>query len=293
MSARRAALAGAVARLTVAGVADPARDARLLLAEAVGVPADRLNLYMDQGLDAAEQARFETLVAARAARQPVAQILGRRMFWGRWFKVTRDVLDPRPETETLIAAALEARFARVLDLGTGSGAIVLSLLAERLGASGVGVDLSPAALAVAQENARALGVADRVALQPGNWCAGLEGPFDLIVSNPPYIAADEMPGLAPETRDWEPALALTPGGDGLDAYRAIAAQAGQVAGPGARILLEIGPTQAAAVTGLLAARGWVDLRVVPDLDGRDRVVAGVWPARGATFAQRAGSRRGS
>lgn len=277
MTSLRAALSGAVARLVAAGVPDPARDARLLLAGACEIAADRLNLHLDQGLDDAARDRFETMLAARVARQPVAQILGRRMFWGRWFKVTRDVLDPRPETETLVAAALEKPFNRVLDLGTGSGAILLSLLADCPSATGMGVDISPAALAVAQDNAQALGVADRVVLQPGDWCTGLEGRFDLIVSNPPYIAADEMPALAPETRDWEPALALTPGGDGLDAYRQIAAQSGGVATPGARILLEIGPTQGAPVAAMLRATGWQEVRVKPDFDGRDRVVAGLWP----------------
>ncbi|AMY68960.1 HemK family modification methylase [Frigidibacter mobilis] len=220
------ALRAAVARLAAAGVAEAPRDARRLLAHAMGIGADRLLLHLGEALSPAAAVAFDRAVAARAARQPVSQITGSRLFWGRAFRVTRDTLDPRPETETLIAAALERRFARVLDLGTGTGCIVLTLLAEQPEARGMGTDLSPAALAVAAGNAAALGLAERVELVASDWFAGVAGRFDLIVSNPPYIAADEMAALDPEVRDWEPHLALTPGGDGLDAYRAIAA--GQV-----------------------------------------------------------------
>jgi len=282
MSPLRAALAAAAARLAAAGVADPGRDARLLVAQAAGVSADRLTLHLDQPLDAPAAARLEGFLAARAARQPMAQILGWRDFWRHRFQVTRDVLDPRPETETLVAAALEAPFARVLDLGTGSGAILLSLLAERPGATGLGTDLSDAALAVAQANARALGLAGRAAFRRADWFAGVAGGegarFDLIVSNPPYIAADEMAALSPEVRDWEPHLALTPGGDGLAAYRALAAGAAAHLAPGGRLLIEIGPTQGPAVMALMAAAGLARLDLRRDLDGRARVVLAQHPA---------------
>jgi release factor glutamine methyltransferase len=253
-------------------VSDPARDARLLIAHAAGLPADRLTLHLDDPLSGPAAARLEQALAARAARQPVSQITGQRLFWGRAFRVTPDVLDPRPETEILIAAALEEDFRRVLDLGTGTGAILLTLLAERPQARGVGVDRSPAALAVARDNAQALGLTGRCDLHLSDWFAQVEGRFDLIVSNPPYLAADEMPALAPETRDWEPAAALLGGADGLDAYRAIAARAGAHLAPGGRILLEIGPTQRAAVAALLARAGFVTPDCRRDLDGRDRVV---------------------
>jgi release factor glutamine methyltransferase len=201
----------------------------------------------------------------------MAQITGERLFWGRSFRVTGATLDPRPETEVLVAAALAEPFARVLDLGTGTGCILLSLLADRPGTAGLGVDVSPAALAVAVENAARLGVVAEFRLS--DWFAGVAGRFDLIVSNPPYIAAAEMAGLAPEVRDWEPHLALTPGGDGLDAYRAIAGGVAAHLEPGGRLLLEIGPTQAAEVAALLAAAGLAGIEVLADLDGRDRVVA--------------------
>jgi len=271
------ALRGAVARLKAAGIPDPARDARLLLAFALGVGSDRLTMHLPDPMTPDAEARFNAALAAREARQPVSQITGRRAFWGRDFIVTPDVLDPRPETETLIAAALTHPFARMLDLGTGSGAIVLTLLAERPGATAMAVDLSQAALTVARANAGALGVETRVTWQCSDWFTGVTGRFDLIVSNPPYIAADEMADLSPEVRLHEPALALTPGGDGLDAYRIIAAQAGDYMEPNGRIVLEIGPTQGESVKDLLTAAGFAKVQCLPDLDGRDRVVAAIWP----------------
>ncbi len=267
------ALRAAIPVLAAAGIEDAPRDARLLLAHAMGIAPDRLTLHLPDPLDPAAAARLAAALAARAARQPVAQITGRRLFWGRPFQVTRATLDPRPETETLVAAALEQPFARVLDLGTGTGCILVTLLAERPAATGTGLDLSPAALAVAKANAAALGVADRARFALSDWFAAAEGRHDLIVANPPYIAAAEMADLAPEVRDWEPHLALTPGGDGLAAYRAIAAGAGAHLMPGGRLLLEIGPTQGAAVAGLLHAAGLVDVAIRKDLDGRDRVLA--------------------
>jgi release factor glutamine methyltransferase len=199
-----------------------------------------------------------------------------REFWGRRFRVTPAVLDPRPETETLVAAALEGPpVRRVLDLGTGSGCILLTLLAEWPEARGVGSDISAAALEVAAENARRLGVADRARLVTSDWCAGLAGSceqFGLIASNPPYITGDELAGLAPEVRNHEPLAALSAGGDGLDAYRRIAAGVGPLLAPGGRLLMEIGPHQAEAVGRILTDAGMVVTAVLPDLDGRDRVV---------------------
>ncbi len=262
----------AIARLRAAGVADPARDARLLLAHALGLPPERVSLALHDPAPADTAARFAALIDRRAARQPVSQIIGRRLFWGRSFIVTPDVLDPRPETETLIAAALAEPFARVLDLGTGSGAILLTLLAEAPQASGLGVDLSPAALDVARANTCALGLAGRADFVLSDWFVAVAGRFDLIVANPPYIAAAEMPALAPETRDWEPHLALTPGGDGLDACRAISAGAAAHLAPGGRLLVETGPTQGAAVAALMRKAGLQAVEILPDMDGRDRVV---------------------
>lgn len=266
------ALRAALSRLAAAGIPDAARDARHLLAHAMGVTPDRLTLHLPDPLTPEAAARFETALRARERRQPVSQITGTRVFWGRNFRVTPEVLDPRPETECLIAAALERPFTRVLDLGTGSGAILLTLLAECPAAIGLGTDLSAAALAVAQANADALGLASRARFLQSDWFTDVPGRFDLIVSNPPYIAADEMPGLSPEVRDWEPHLALTPGGDGLDAYRAIAAGAPRHLAPGGRLMVEIGPTQGPAVSAIFMRAGFADPTILPDLDHRDRVV---------------------
>ena len=252
--------AEARAVLRAAGVPDPARDAHVLARAAP---------------DAETLAAW---IARRTRREPVSHILGRRSFWTNEFRVTADVLDPRPETETLVERALDAPFARVLDLGTGSGCILLSLLSERAAATGLGVDLLEAALDVARDNAAALGLTDRAAFRRGDWLAGIDATFDLVVSNPPYIAAAELSGLAAEVRDWEPALALSPGGDGLDAYRAIARDVAARLSDGGRVLVEIGPTQGAAVVALFEAGGLANIAVHPDLDGRDRVVSGEKPA---------------
>ena len=216
---------------------------------------------------------FAALVAQRAGRAPFSHIAGYRDFWKHRFKVTPDVLDPRPETETLIELALAEPFEKVLDLGTGSGCIIISLLAERSEARGVGTDISEQAILVAGENAEIMGVVDRLVLPISNWFADVGGTFDLIVSNPPYIAAEAMVELEPEVRDHEPRVALTDEADGLDAYRRIAAGVRDHLRPGGRLLVEIGATQGEAVSGLFQEAGLADVRVHPDLNGRDRVVA--------------------
>ncbi len=268
------ALRAAIPRLKAAGIEEAPRDARLLLAHAMALAPDRLTLHLSDPLDPEAAARFETALAERISRRPVSQIIGQRLFWGRTFRVTSDTLDPRPETETLVAAALEEPFARVLDLGTGTGAILLSLLADRPGATGLAVDLSPAALDVARQNAGTLGLADRAEFRLSDWFSGVEGRFDLVVSNPPYISAADMAGLSPEVRDWEPSMALTPGADGLDAYRTIAAGTPAHLEPGGRLIVEIGPTQGQAVADLFGRAGLAGIEILPDLDGRPRVVTG-------------------
>lgn len=260
--------------LTGAGVEGPGRDARVLLAAALGVEPGRLTLERDREVGGEAEKLFGTYLAARAARQPVAQITGYREFWGRRFKVTRDVLDPRPDTETLIEAALTGPGpARLLDLGTGSGILAITLLAEWPQARAVATDISEAALAVARQNAEALAVAGRLELVRSDWFAAVAGRFDLVVSNPPYIAADEMAGLQPEVRDWEPRQALTPEGDGLAAYRAIARGLRRVLNPGGRALFEIGHSQAAAVAAIFRDQGWNAPVIHKDLAGKDRVIA--------------------
>lgn len=267
-----------ITRQTLERAGIPGDDASALVLHATGRDGLKYADYpmLSKDLQPEAGARLQAAVAARLARQPVAQIRGWRHFWNHRFIVTPDVLDPRPETETLVGHALETPFTRVLDLGTGSGAILLSLLAGRPGATGLGTDLSDKALAVARYNATALRL-ERATFLRADWFAGVTGTYDLIVSNPPYIAAAEMAGLSPEVRDWEPHLALTPGGDGLDAYRAICAGVLAHLAPGGRLMVEIGPTQSVAVSSLMQEQGLVSIATYPDLDGRDRVVAGTKP----------------
>lgn len=271
------ALRRAIPLLQGADVEDAARDARVLLAHALGIGHDRLTLKLQDDMSQAQEAVYDQALAARMARQPVAQITGRRLFWGLSFRVTRDTLDPRPETETLVAEALKQPFLKVLDLGTGTGCILLSCLKGMPLARGLGTDISDAALQVAVGNTRDLGLQTQARFRKSDWFSDVAGSYDLIVSNPPYIAADEMPDLSPEVRDWEPHLALTPGGDGLDAYRIIVRGAGSRLMPGGRLLLEIGPKQGQAVVQLCQAAGLSDVRILADMDGRDRVVVAVKP----------------
>jgi release factor glutamine methyltransferase len=203
--------------------------------------------------------------------------VGYRDFWKSRFHVTPDVLDPRPETETLVSLALERPAARILDLGTGSGCILISLLLEWPEATGVGTDIYETGILVAGRNAAALGVADRIILPLSDWYDDIGGRFDLIVSNPPYIAAGEMAGLAADVRDHEPHLALTDGADGYAAYRTIVAGAPDHLTPGGRLMVEIGPTQAEVVRAFFNEAGFGEITVHPDLDGRDRVVSGTRP----------------
>ncbi|HSG37822.1 MAG TPA: peptide chain release factor N(5)-glutamine methyltransferase [Paracoccaceae bacterium] len=274
----QAALVAATRRLIAADIPNAAGDVRALMAYALGIARDRLTLESSRALTPTEENRFQGYVDRRLMREPVSHILGRREFYGREFAVNADVLDPRPETEILIEAALQEQAGKILDLGTGSGCILLTLLAETPGAIGTGTDISQAACDVARANAISLGLARRATIQTTDWASGVEGPFDLIVSNPPYIALSEMAGLAPEVRDWEPYGALTDGADGLMAYRAIAEAAPPLLRPGGRLMVEIGPTQGAAVADLFAFVGFEDLRVISDLDGRDRVVSARMPA---------------
>ncbi|QBF31620.1 protein-(glutamine-N5) methyltransferase, release factor-specific [Thalassococcus sp. S3] len=270
-------MVAATARLRAAGVDDPARDARVLLAHAARIEASRVTLIAPEDLAPDIEERFDQLISLRAVRVPVSHLLGEREFYGRRFKVSRDVLDPRPETETLIEVALAEPFDHVLDLGTGSGCLLVTLLAEMPSARGLGVDLSEAACLQASANAVLHRVQTRAELRQSDWFAAVDGRFDLIVSNPPYIALSEMDDLSEEVRSHEPRMALTDEGDGLGAYRAIAMGAPKRLRAGGRLLVEIGPTQADAVSELFIQAGLEALRILPDLDGRDRVVSAVMP----------------
>ncbi len=272
-------------RLEAAGVDSPVIDARLLLEGAAG--ATRTDIVADphRPLTAEQTAVWDAYVSRREAREPVSHILGRKGFWTVELKVTPDVLTPRPETEVIVDYALkhfgEDAAPHILDLGTGSGAILLAILAERPKATGVGLDLSVAALEVARENAAVLKVQDRVVLAESDWARGQpDSAFDLVVCNPPYIAREVIAGLDPEVRDHEPHLALDGGPDGLDAYRVLAPQVLRVLKPGAPFALEIGWDQSLAVERLMQAAGAEAVRTVKDLSDRHRVVLGAKKALG-------------
>ena len=270
---RATLLRAGTGRLAAAGVPDPAREARLVLRWAAGLSGAALAAVLD-GLAAEDEARrFDEAIRRRAAREPLSHITAERVFWGRSFAVGPQVLDPRPETETLVAEALgRGPASHVLDLGTGSGCLLVTLLAEWPGAEGVGTDISGAALATARANAGRHGVGARARFVETDWTDGLEGTFDLVVSNPPYLGEAEIAKLAPEVRDHEPRIALTPGGDGLGAYRRIAVGVCRLMTPRGRLMLEVGATQSMAVAAILADAGLLVTGVIPDLDGRARVV---------------------
>jgi release factor glutamine methyltransferase len=270
-------------RLEAAGVDAPVIDARLLLEAAAG--ASRADILTDpqRPLSDDQAAALDGLVKRREAREPVSHILGRKGFWTLELKVTPDVLTPRPDTETLVDALLKAlpqsAPLRILDLGVGSGAILLALLAERPAWRGVGVDISAAALEVARENVAMLGLGDRAILEHGVWAEGQpDGAFDAVACNPPYIPTGDIAGLAPEVSEREPRLALDGGPDGLDAYRLLARDILRVLKPAGLFGLEIGHDQGAAVRSLMIDAGAAACEVIGDLGQRDRVVIGRAPA---------------
>lgn len=267
--------AGAILR--TAGIEEPRREARLLLGHILGRTPGLLTAQAHEPVGPAPAERFRTLVARRAAHEPAAHLTGTRGFWTLDLLVTPDVLIPRPETETLIEAALaalpqRASVRRVLDLGTGSGALLLAALSEFPAAFGIGIDRSLRALTVARANAARAHLADRALFLCGDWSAALSCRFDLVLANPPYIATAELATLEPEVRDHEPRAALHGGPDGLDAYRAILGDLALLLAPDAVAVLELGAGQAAEVSRLAEARGLAVRELRQDLGGVSRAV---------------------
>ena len=269
------AVDAAAQAFAAAGVATPRREAQVLVGHALGVGREVLLGHPERPLADSERAALDALVARRAAREPAAYILGEREFWSLPLRVTRDTLIPRPDSETVVEAAL-ARIAdraerlTVLDLGTGSGCLLLALLSELPNAAGVGVDVSPRALAVARANAGRLGLADRVRFAAGDWGRGLAGRFDMIVANPPYIGAAEFARLAPEITAFEPRIALLAGADPLASYRALAPEIARLLDPRGVAVVEIGAGQAAAVAAIMGSHGLVAAGGRRDLAGIER-----------------------
>ena len=269
------ALAEAAARLQRAGIPGARGEARVLVAAATGLSREALIAEPERALSVAHRGRLADLVARRARREPMAYVLGRREFWSLDLGVGPGVLVPRPDTETVVEAVLEAlpdRRAplRLLDLGTGSGCLLLALLSELPRATGLGVDAAPEAVAVAAANAAALGLAGRAAFRLGDWGRGLDGAYDVVVSNPPYIPGRDIATLEPEVRDFEPREALEGGEDGLDAYRRLAPDAARLLPAGGLAALEIGQGQAEAVGAIMSAQGLEPIGVRRDLAGIER-----------------------
>ena len=220
---------------------------------------------------------FKTLLEKRLKFQPISQIIGQRYFWKSKFLVTSDVLDPRPDTETLIEHALSlGKFNRILDLGTGSGCILLSLLNEYKEANGIGIDISKKALNIAKKNADLLNLKHRALFKLGNWCENIAGKFDLIVSNPPYISEYEMTNLSKDVLNWEPRIALTPEGDGLEAYKYILNGAKKLLKPNGKLILEIGYNQRDDVSNLLKSNNYKNITFIKDINNKDRIISASW-----------------
>jgi release factor glutamine methyltransferase len=271
------ALRGAAARLDAAGVPDPWRDARLLLASVLDVDVAALMGEPETELTPSQAQGFAAMVAQRAERRPVSRILGAREFWSLRLAVRDATLDPRPDSETVVDTVLgrvpaPGSGCRILDLGTGTGCLLIALLSALPGASGVGVDRDSAIVDTARANAAAHGVDDRARFVVGDWARGLAERFDVIVCNPPYLRSDEIAAAEPEVSRWEPAGALDGGPDGLDAYRALLPGVHERLAPDGLIVLEVGAGQAEDVGALVADHGLTVRAREVDLTGTTRCV---------------------
>ena len=264
-----------VARLlAAAGIAEARREARLLAGEATGLDKAAIIAHPERELNPAESGRLAEFARRRQRREPISRILGWREFWSLRFALGPETLDPRPDSETLIAAALESadrtKPLSVLDLGTGSGCLLLALLSELPEARGLGIDLNAQTLAIAIANAESLGLSSRARFQRGDWASGLDERFDMVVCNPPYIPAGEIARLAPEVAEFDPLLALAGGTDGLDAYRRLSGDLARLLAPAGRAIVEIGAGQGASAGAVLASRGLRLLGQRADLSGTPR-----------------------
>jgi release factor glutamine methyltransferase len=273
-----AALARLADLLGRSGIEDPRREARLTLGAACGFSPARMVAEPEAPLGAAA-ANLANFVARRAAGEPLSRIVGNREFWGLKLAISPDVLDPRPETETLVETAIALFRDRrldalsILDLGVGSGALLCALLTEFANARGIGVDISAPAAEAARRNIDACGLMRRAEIRVADWTMDLVGPFNLIVANPPYVRSADIAGLPREVRSFDPLLALDGGPDGLDAYRAIVPASAPLLAAGGRLLVEIGIGQAADVLAIATSAGFVEYTLHRDIAGVERVLA--------------------
>lgn len=277
---------GAVDDLRRAGCENPRLDARLLLCAATGFEASRIMAWPEQEVDPDTGAKFLAMIERRKLREPVSRILGSRDFWRHSFLISPDTLDPRPDSETLVEWAIDilanVPAPRIIDFGTGTGCLLLSILDDIANSSGIGVDLSPGAVEIATRNAAALGLSDQSRFVVSNWDRDLTAKdisdgFDAVISNPPYIAMDEMTGLDAEVRDHDPHLALTDGADGLTAYRKLSTVSFSLLRSGGFAIFEIGRGQEDAVADMLCQAGYQNVECRKDLGGIVRCVGGRKP----------------
>jgi release factor glutamine methyltransferase len=267
----------AASTLAKAGIDEPRRCARALLAAALDLSAAEIFAHPERKLIPAQQARIAAMLDRMLAHEPLSRIVGRREFWGLEFRLSADTLDPRPESETVVDSVLARlpdrdRAYRFLDLGTGTGILLLALLSEYKAASGVGVDVAPGAAVTARDNAARLGIGARAHFIAGSWAAALTGRFDAVIANPPYIERAALDALPPEVRLYDPIRALDGGDDGLAAYRAITADLRRLLSPGGLFVTEIGQGQASAVAEILTRHGLQVDGTASDLAGIERVV---------------------
>ena len=264
-------------RLKEVGISNAARESKKILAFVTNHEYSALNWMQEFKISKEIKFKFIDLIEQRVSGAPVSKIIGKRLFYNSEFFVNENVLDPRPETEVVVSVALEKNFSTVLDLGTGTGCIVISLLKERPDVIGVSVDISKECLNVAKINAETNGVLDRVKFIHSDWFSNVTSRFDLIVSNPPYIGLSELNDLSREVKNFDPKVALFGGRDGLNCYEAIFNDVSRFLNPGGRLITEVGYAQSSIVKKFFLNSGFIDIKVTKDLEFNNRVVSGHLP----------------
>ena len=266
-------LADTAFKLSQSGIESAARDARILTAHALGVPISDLSLKITDKVSANIIFKLEKLILRRVNKEPISKILGRRDFWGRTFSINKNVLDPRGDTETLIDYVIGKPRKTVLELGTGSGVIAVTLACEWKEVQVTAVDISEDALLLAQINAEKFNVQDKIHFLKSDWFDNVEGMFDLIISNPPYVGWMEQDEISIEVKKYDPEIALFAGNDGFDAYKRIIPNLAKFLNPDGFVVLEVGASQSKKVKNMMNSFGFFDVEIVKDLSGKDRLIA--------------------
>jgi len=266
-------LADTAIKLSESGIEGASRDARILTAYTLQIPVSELSLKINEQVSGKITSKLEKLILRRINREPISKILGRREFWGRTFSINENVLDPRGDTETLIDFVIEKPVKSVLELGTGSGAIAITLACEWKEVHVTAVDISEDALLLAKLNAEKFNVQNKIHFLKSDWYDSVKGLFDLIISNPPYIGLAEQDELSAEVIKYDPEIALFAGRDGLDAYKKIIPNLPKFLKPDGFVALETGASQSNQVKKMMNAVGFIDAKIVKDLSGQDRLVA--------------------